>query len=138
MTDMEGLHAVDIIWNADQEAMSYTLANALVMKGYCTIDLKMDEDALDHIFREAKSLDRAGLFKEMPMDIADGLLGQRGATRVAMLPAEDVPQGIQICDDSLTLLYHHVATQVPVLGYYARMRTTGMVFEAADIPKLEH
>jgi polyketide synthase-associated protein len=109
---------------------SMVMVNELRAKGYCSVDLNLDDDVLDNIFREVKTISSDGAFSELPEEIADGLLGLDGSERFADLPSEDLPTGIQRCDDALTELVELISWYTPALDIVTRSRTKSVILEA--------
>lgn len=134
--ESSGMVACDLKMGASSEtALSSGIVENLVMKGFCTIELGLDEDALDNVYREARAVEREGGFVDLPVEVADGLLGTSGSSRCVELPTDDVPEGMKQCDQALSSLAEMLAWHAPNLGFIARTRTHGVVVEAADTSK---
>lgn len=121
-------------FHPSKDALGYELAEKLSLKGYCVIDAGISFDASDvsKAFDQAKD-DLDTKFQTMPVEVVDGLLGDNGTARVAMLPkpSSDDSVGGYLCqlDNFMTDVLHGLMPYMGQIGISASQRTAGFVIQ---------
>uniref|UniRef100_A0A7S4Q9J2 Ketosynthase family 3 (KS3) domain-containing protein n=1 Tax=Alexandrium monilatum TaxID=311494 RepID=A0A7S4Q9J2_9DINO len=129
---MEGILA-----GGDPHEFGMTMVDNIMTKGYCMVELPLDEQTLTQVSYEIACLDEEGKFFSPAAEVVEGLLGEEGSTRVAELrelgagPAPGGTSALLTIDAHLDVVANAISPLAPdVFGFEMKSRTAGLLHES--------
>mmetsp|Transcript_24537 Transcript_24537/g.70517 ORF Transcript_24537/g.70517 Transcript_24537/m.70517 type:complete len:1160 (-) Transcript_24537:68-3547(-) len=128
----------------DPQALGEDIAQAIKLKGYCTIKTNGLSSLIQESRQEIKEMNTAGRFQPTPAIVIDGLLGEEGSIRTAELSQDgELCAALGKLDSSLSGMATLIGAcpSLQALGLTISGRTPGLVHEAGmlawDPPELQ-
>jgi len=119
------------------DSFAELLASCLASKGFCTIDLGLDQKIASKALDDVSALKAAGRFYRPPELIAEGLLGTEGSAQVAELQAPALEpgaapdgQGLREVDGLMSRVGVELSPHFDLLGFEFSHRSNAIVHEA--------
>mmetsp|Transcript_72973 Transcript_72973/g.171033 ORF Transcript_72973/g.171033 Transcript_72973/m.171033 type:complete len:756 (+) Transcript_72973:37-2304(+) len=116
------------------EKLSQDIVAQIVAKGFCTVDLRLDDDLLQGAREDIGGLDAQGILRQPPAMVHDGLLGEEGSSQIADFMQDNLTGNMQIpnlhaLDKTMAELVNVLQLSLHELGGGALSRTHSILHE---------